>query len=149
MAVDKPTERAQEALAGAARVAEERGNQVIEPEHLLLALLDAREGVVGPVLERAGADPGALRTATVAAIARRPQVSGETSGPQLSSAFRRVLRRAGEEAESIGDEYISTEHLLLALLEEGGQAAREALTSSGVSRDGLLRALQAVRGWGG
>jgi ATP-dependent Clp protease ATP-binding subunit ClpB len=146
MAVDKPTERAQEALAGAARVAEERGNQVIEPEHLLLALLDAREGVVGPVLERAGADPAALRAATIAAIARRPQVSGETSGPQLSSAFRRVLRRAGEEAESIGDEYISTEHLLLALLEEGGQAAREALTSSGVSRDGLLRALQAVRG---
>ena len=146
MAVDKPTERAQEALAGAARVAEERGNQVIEPEHLLLALLEAREGVVGPVLEGAGADVAALRAATLAAIARRPQVSGETSGPQLSSAFRRVLRRAGEEAESIGDEYISTEHLLLALLEEGGQAAREALTSSGVSRDGLLRALQAVRG---
>ena len=145
MAVDKPTERAQEALAGAARVAEERGNQVIEPEHLLLALLDAREGVVGvPVLERAGADPDALRAATEAAIARRPQVSGETSGPQLSSAFRRVLRRADEEAETIGDEYISTEHLLLALA--GGRApagARGAHVERRVSADDLLHALQA------
>jgi ATP-dependent Clp protease ATP-binding subunit ClpB len=145
MAVDKPTERSQEAIAESARLAGDRGNQVVEPEHLLLALLDAREGVVEPVLERAGADMPALRAATVAALERRPQVSGASSGAQLSSSYRAVLRRAGQEAEKIGDQYISTEHLLLALLEEPSPA-RDALRSSGVTRDGLLGALQAVRG---
>ena len=86
---------------------------MVEPEHLLLALLDAREGVVEPLLQRAGADMPALRAATVAAIERRAQVSGPTAGAQPSNAFRAVLRRAGQEAERLGDEYISTEHLLL------------------------------------
>ncbi len=146
MAVDKPTERAQEAIAGAARLAEERGNPVIEPEHLLLALLDAREGVVGPVLEGTGADLAALRAAAAAALERRPSTSGQAmSGPQISAPFRAVLRRAGEEAERLGDEYISTEHLLLALLEQPSPA-RDALSAAGVARDGLLSALQKVRG---
>ena len=144
MAVDKPTERAQEAIAESARLAADRGNQVVEPEHLLLALLDAREGVVEPVLQRAGADLPALRAATLAALERRAQVSG-TAGAELSNAYRAVLRRAGQEAERLNDEYISTEHLLLALLEESSPA-REAMRSSGVTRDGLLAALQAVRG---
>ena len=96
MAVDKPTERAQEAIAGAARLAEERGNPVIEPEHLLLALLDASEGVVGPVLEGAGADLAALRAGALAALERRAQATGQAmSGPQVSAPFRNVLRRAG------------------------------------------------------
>jgi len=145
MAVDKPTERAQEAIAASARAAEDRGNQVVEPEHLLLALLDAREGVVEPVLQRAGADLPALRAAVAAALERRPQVSGAVGGQQLSNAYRAVLRRAGQEAERLGDEYISTEHLLLALLEEPSPA-RDAMQANGVSRDGLLRALQSVRG---
>jgi len=145
MAVDRPTERAQEAIAGAARLAEERGNQVIEPEHLLLALLDAREGVVGPVLEGAGADLAALRAAALAALERRAVVSGQMSAPQVSAPFRSVLRRAGEEAERLGDEYISTEHLLLALLEQPSPA-RDAMAGAGVTRDRLLTALQGVRG---
>ena len=145
MAVDKPTERAQEAIAESARLAADRGNQVVEPEHLLLALLDAREGVVEPVLQRAGADLPALRAATLAALERRAQVSGTAAGAQLSNGYRAVLRRAGQEAERLNDEYISTEHLLLALLEESSPA-REAMRSSGVTRDGLLAALQAVRG---
>ena len=144
MAVDKPTERAQEAIAESARLAADRGNQVVEPEHLLLALLDAREGVVEPVLQRAGADLPALRATTLAALERRARVSG-TAGAELSNGYRAVLRRAGQEAERLNDEYISTEHLLLALLEESSPA-REAMRSSGVTRDGLLAALQAVRG---
>ena len=146
MAVDKPTERAQEAIAGAARLAEERGNPVIEPEHLLLALLDAREGVVGPVLEGTGADLAALRAAAAAALERRPRTSGQAmSGPQISAPFRAVLRRAGEEAERLGDEYVSTEHLLLALLEQPVPGARGAVGR----RRGARRpaaALQEVRG---
>jgi ATP-dependent Clp protease ATP-binding subunit ClpB len=145
MAVDQPTERAQEAIAASARIAEEHGNQVVEPEHLLLALLDAREGVVEPVLQRAGADLAAVRASALAAIQRRPQVSGSITGTQLSTQYRGVLRRAGQEAERLQDEYISTEHLLLGLLEEASPA-RQALAAAGVTRDGLLGALQGVRG---
>jgi ATP-dependent Clp protease ATP-binding subunit ClpB len=145
MAVDTPTEKAQEAIAASARLAGDRGNQAVEPEHLLLALLDAREGVVEPVLQRAGADLPAVRAAAIAAIERRAQVSGAAAGAQLSNPSRQVLRRAGQEAERLNDEYISTEHLLLALLEEPSPA-REALRSGGVTRDGLLGALQSVRG---
>jgi ATP-dependent Clp protease ATP-binding subunit ClpB len=83
MAVDKPTERAQEAIAASARIAGERGNPVVEPDHLLAALLEAREGVVEPVLQRAGADMTGLRAAVDASIARRPQVSGSATGAQL------------------------------------------------------------------
>jgi ATP-dependent Clp protease ATP-binding subunit ClpB len=145
MAVDKPTERAQEAIAASARIAGERGNPVVEPDHLLAALLEAREGVVEPVLQRAGADLPGLRLAIEAAMARRPQVSGSATGPQLSNAYRGVLRRSGTEAEALSDEFISTEHLLLGLLEEPS-AAREAMAAGGVTRDGVLGALRTVRG---
>ena len=145
MAVDKPTERAQEAIAASASLAAERGNPVVEPDHLLMALLDAPEGVVEPVLRKAQADMSGLRAATEAALARRPQVSGSPTGAQLSNPYRGVLRRAGTEAENLNDEFISTEHLLLALLEEPSPA-REALRASGVTRDGVLSALRSVRG---
>ncbi len=148
MAVDKPTERAQEAMSSAARIADERGNQVIEPVHLLVALLGERDGiVVGPVLERAGADLARVQAGVEAALGRLPEVRGASAatGPQLSGSFRAVLRRAGQEAEALGDEYISTEHLLLALVEEASPA-REALAQGGVTRDGLLGALQQIRG---
>ena len=85
MAVDKPTERAQEAIAASARIAGERGNPVVEPDHLLAALLEAREGVVEPVLQGAGTDLAGLRAAVEASIGRRPQVSGSATGPQLSN----------------------------------------------------------------
>jgi ATP-dependent Clp protease ATP-binding subunit ClpB len=147
MAVDKPTERAQEAMSAAASVAADRGNQVIEPPHLLAALLDEREGIVEPVLERAGADMARARSGVESAMSRLPQVSGATAatGPQLSGSFRAVLRRAGQEAEALGDEFISTEHLLLALVEEPSPA-KDALEAAGVTRDALLGALQQVRG---
>jgi ATP-dependent Clp protease ATP-binding subunit ClpB len=147
MAVDKPTERAQQALAGATRIAESNGNQVIEPVHLLDALLSEADGIVAPLLEKAGAQLPDLAAATKAAIGRLPQVSGASaaSGPQLSGAFRGVLRRAGEDAEGLGDEYISTEHLLLGLVGEDSPA-KEALQASGISRDSLLEALKSVRG---
>ncbi|HET6689563.1 MAG TPA: Clp protease N-terminal domain-containing protein, partial [Miltoncostaeaceae bacterium] len=145
MPVDKPTERAQEAIAGSARIAAERGNPVVEPDHLLAALLEAREGIVEPVLARAGADVPGLRAAVDAAMAKRPQVSGSATGAQLSTPFRNVLRRAGQEAEALDDQFISTEHLLLALAEEPGPA-RDAMRGAGVTRDNLMAALRQVRG---
>ena len=79
--------RAQEAIAGSARIAAERGNPVVEPDHLLAALLEAREGIVEPVLARAGADVPGLRAAVDAAMDKRPQVSGSATGAQLSTPF--------------------------------------------------------------
>ena len=145
MPVDKPTVRASEALAGAQTLAESRGNQLVEPEHILLALLDQPEGVVQPVVERAGADPRALRAAAAQAVDGRPTVSGANVTVEFSPAFRSVVRRAGQEAEALRDEYISTEHLLLALIEEASPA-RQALQGAGVTRDALMGALRQVRG---
>ena len=145
MAVDRPTEKAKEAIEASAGIAAERGNQIVEPEHLLLALIDAREGVVDPVLSKAGASAALLRAEVISAVERRPKVSGAGLGSQLSTSYRDVLRRAGQEAEGMGDEYISTEHLLLALI-DGTSPAAEVLREAGVTREGVLAALQAVRG---
>ena len=145
MAIDKPTVRASEALAGAQSLAETRGNQLVEPEHLLLSLLDQPEGVVQPIVERAGADPRALRAGAQAAVEARPSVSGANVTVEFAPAFRAVVRRAGEEAATLQDEYVSTEHLLLALVEDGG-TARQVLLDSGVTRESLMNALRQVRG---
>ncbi|MSO43856.1 MAG: ATP-dependent chaperone ClpB [Thermoleophilia bacterium] len=145
MAVDKPTVRAAEALAAAQVLAESRGNQLVEPEHLLLALLDQQEGVVRPIVERAGADPTALRAAAQAAVDGRPQVSGAHVTVEFAPAFRSVVRRAGQEAQALTDEYISTEHLLLALVEEPSPALG-VLAAAGVTRGSLMEALRQVRG---
>ena len=145
MAIDKPTVRASEALAGAQTLAETRGNQLVEPEHLLLSLLDQPEGVVQPIVERAGADPRALRAGAQAAVEARPSMSGANVTVEFAPAFRAVVRRAGEEAATLQDEYISTEHLLLALVEDGG-TARQVLLDAGVTRESLMNALRQVRG---
>ena len=145
MPVDKPTERAAEALGAAQTLAETRGNQLVEPEHLLLALLDQPEGVVQPIVERAGANPAALRAAAQAAVEARPTVSGSSVTVEFAPAFKAVIRRAGQEAEALTDEYISTEHLLLALAEEAGPA-KQAMEANGVTRATLMDALKQVRG---
>ncbi len=143
--VDKPTVRASEALAGAQTLAERHGNQLVEPEHLLLALLDQPEGVVQPIVERAGANPASLRAAAEAAVAARPSVSGANVTVEFSPGFRTVVRTAGEEAANLHDEYISTEHLLIALLDDGG-GARHVLLDGGITRETLMAALKQVRG---
>ena len=144
MAVDQYTVRAQEAIAAAQALAQEREQQIIEPAHLLVALLDAREGIVAPLLERAGTEITALRAEAVTAVERLPVVRG-ASQQHISQALRDVLKRAGREAERLGDEYISTEHLLVALVGEPSPA-RDALAAAGVTHDALLEAMQAVRG---
>ncbi len=144
MAVDQYTTKSQEALAGAQSLAREREQQIIEPQHLLVALLDAREGIVGPLLEKAGADVASLHAVAQGSIDRLPVVRG-ASQQHLGQALRQVLEHAGAEAERLGDEYISTEHLVLGLFEVASPA-REALSAAGVTGDGLLTALQSVRG---
>ena len=144
MAVEQYTVRAQEAIAAAQTSAEARQQQIIEPAHLLVALLDAREGIVEPLLDKAGADVAALRTAANAAVDRLPVVRG-ASQQHASAAFRDVVNNAGREAERLGDEYVSTEHLVLGLV-DAPSSARDALTAAGVTPEALMTALQSVRG---
>ena len=139
MRSDKFTEKAQEALQGAAELARDHGQQAVEPEHLLLALVREEEGVARTLLERAGASVQALEPALVSAVEHFPKVSGGEQ-PYLSPALNKALEQADTEAERLKDEYISTEHLLLAL------AGTKAMKDAGATHDALLRALRQIRG---
>ncbi|TMC03357.1 MAG: AAA family ATPase, partial [Chloroflexi bacterium] len=139
MRLDRFTEKAQEALQGAAQTAQESGQQAVEPEHLLLALVREREGIARPLLEAAGVSPQGLEVALVSEIERLAKMRGAPQ-PYLSNDLNLVLEQAEREAQQLKDEYISTEHLLLALVE------RPALKRAGATRDALLKALRAVRG---
>ncbi|HEV2895868.1 MAG TPA: Clp protease N-terminal domain-containing protein, partial [Actinomycetota bacterium] len=115
MDVNSFTHRAAEALATAQREARSNDHQRIEPEHLLLALLAAPDGVVFPVVRRAGADPGMLKARAAEALDRIPQVYGPEQETVASPQLGRLIERARMEASALGDQYVSTEHLLLAL----------------------------------
>jgi ATP-dependent Clp protease ATP-binding subunit ClpB len=142
---EKLTVKSQEAIQAAASSATENGNPEVLPMHLLAALLEDREGVVLPVLEGAGVRVQELLAGANAAISKLPKVSGGTQ-PGMSAALTKVLDRASKEAENFKDEYVSTEHLLLALTEAKGDPVRDALAAMGANHDAVLKALSAVRG---
>ena len=139
MRTERFTEKTQEALQVAASLAAERGRQSIEPEHLLVALIQQEEGLTRPLLQAAGADPVALEPSLVSAVERFPRVSGGADA-YISQPLRRVLEDAEKEAGKLKDEYTSTEHLLLAM------TSLPLLQDAGVTHDSLLNALQTVRG---
>ena len=139
MRLDKFTEKAQEALQEAAELARARGQQAVEPEHLLLALVNQDEGVGRTLLEGAGVSVQALEPALVSAVERFPKVSGGGQ-PYLSPSLNKSLEAAEQEAERLKDEYISTEHLVLAL------AGNKLLKDAGASHDALLKSLRQIRG---
>ncbi len=143
---EKLTVKSQEALQGAQALAGENGNPEVVPMHVLAALLEDKEGVVLPVLERIGVNVGALRSALQGAVTKLPKVSGSGAQPGLSGTLTRVLEQAFKEAAHFKDEYISTEHLLLALSRAKGDPAALALAAEGASPDEILKALTAVRG---
>jgi ATP-dependent Clp protease ATP-binding subunit ClpB len=143
---DRLTVKASEALQEAASLARARGNPVINDAHLFLALLSQEEGIVVPLLQKAGLNVTQLAADTQREIERFPKQSGSTAEPTLSRELSRLLDRAEEEAKGLGDAYVSTEHLLLALAQEKGTTARQLLSAAGVDRDDLLAALQGVRG---
>jgi ATP-dependent Clp protease ATP-binding subunit ClpB len=145
MDVNAFTHKAQEALAGAQRLALGNDHQRVEPEHLLVALLSDADGLVFPVVRRSGADPGALKARAGEMLGRIPKVYGPGQEVALSAQTARLIERARREASALGDQYVSTEHLLLALAEGSDQAAK-LLTGSGVTRETILAALQQVRG---
>jgi ATP-dependent Clp protease ATP-binding subunit ClpB len=148
MRFDRLTEKAQEALLAAQEQARARGHQQVDVEHVLLALLDQPEGVVPRVIARLGTDPRVLRTRLDAELERRPRVVGAPTGEGLfiTPRLQRVLRGAQEEAQRLSDEYVSTEHLLLAAVREEGDAAARTLREAGITAEGIYRVLQEVRG---
>src|SRR6266542_941364 len=145
MDVNAFTHKAQEALAGAERLALGSDHQRVQPEHLLTALLSVPEGIVFPLVRRAGADPGALKARAGEALGRIPKVYGPEQDVVLSPQTARLIERARREASALGDQYVSTEHLLLAL-SEGSDHAATLLTEAGVTRQAILEALEQVRG---
>jgi ATP-dependent Clp protease ATP-binding subunit ClpB len=142
----KLTTRSQEAIAAAQRLAVDRGQAALEPLHLLVALLEQTDGIAGPLLAAVGADPADVRAKADAALRRMPSASGATvSAPSPSRELLRAINAAGEQASALGDEYVSTEHLLVGLAGSEGEAAN-VLVGSGATRDTLLAAFRTVRG---
>ena len=143
---DRLTVKAAEALQQAASLARSKGNPVVNDAHLFYALLQQDEGIVVPLLQKAGLNVTQLQAETEREIERFPKQSGGGVEPTLARELSRVLDRADEDAKSLGDAYVSTEHLLLALAEEKGTSARQLLSAQGVDRKDLLAALEGVRG---
>lgn len=142
---DKLTLKAQEALVESERLASERAHPQIEPEHLLRVLLDQAEGVIPPVLSKLGVGREVLSGEIEKALARLPKVQGVGNRP-ISGALNTVLEGAFRQADRLKDEYVSTEHLLLALADIKGSAAHRILAAQGVDSDNILQALVDVRG---
>jgi ATP-dependent Clp protease ATP-binding subunit ClpB len=145
MNLNRLTERAREALVEAQNEAERRGNPQIEPEHLLLALVQQEAGVVPHVLQRIGIDPADIARRTEELIGRLAKTQGATQ-VYMSRELSSVLDRAEKEAGSFKDEYTSTEHMLLAMTDTSAGAVARVLAATGVTRDAVLRALAGIRG---
>jgi ATP-dependent Clp protease ATP-binding subunit ClpB len=145
MDFSKFTLKAQEALQAAQKLAGESGNQEIAPVHLLLSLLEQEEGLALPVLQKLGVAPQGMKEEARAEIASLPQVQGGGASPYLSSALNRLFNESWQAAAALKDEFLSVEHLLLALAESDTAAGR-LLRQKGVTRDAILQALLGIRG---
>jgi len=143
---DKLTVKAQEAIQRANELASEHGNPELLPAHILAALAEDKEGIVAPVLEKIGIGPQAVLHDVYQEIDRLPKVSGGSSQASLSQAANRVLEQAFKEAGNFKDEYVSTEHLLLAVTQLKRDPAQEILARQGATYDAILKALTSVRG---
>ncbi|NUM54756.1 MAG: ATP-dependent chaperone ClpB [Candidatus Hydrogenedentes bacterium] len=146
MRLDKLTIKAQEALAEAQDLASQKGNPELTPLHLLDALLAQERGVVGSILQRMGVHVDAVRGQVQQRMAQLPHVSGAAGMPGLSTAAQRVLDAGWKVAQQLKDEYLSTEHMLIGMIDVRGDAVSEILRSAGVTHDAVLAALKDVRG---
>ncbi|HZW90924.1 MAG TPA: Clp protease N-terminal domain-containing protein, partial [Myxococcaceae bacterium] len=144
MRIEQFTLKAQEALQAAQTLARRMGSPEVEPEHLAKALLTQEQGVAEALLRRIGTDPGLVQGRVDEALERLPKIQGGDGG-RLSQRLLRDLDKAEDEAKQLKDEYVSSEHLLLALAQDRG-AIGEALKSSGITRDRLLTVLKDLRG---
>src|SRR6201987_1775803 len=143
---DKFTVKAQEAVQRANELASEHGNPELLPIHLLAALLEDKEGIVPPVLEKIGIGPQAVLSAVYGEIEKLPKVSGQAAQATLSNEVNKLLEQAFKEASNFKDEYVSTEHLLLAITHLKRDNAQQILAQHGATYDAILKALTVVRG---
>jgi ATP-dependent Clp protease ATP-binding subunit ClpB len=143
---EKLTVKAQEAVQRGNDLASEHGNPELLPLHLLAALLEDKEGIILPVLEKIGIGPQAVLSGTYREIERLPKVSGGAAQVTLAKAANDLLERAFKEAANFKDEYVSTEHLLLAITQLKRDPAQEILARQGATYDAILKALTSVRG---
>src|SRR5437016_5186520 len=146
MNFNKLTVKAQEAVAEAQNLARGAGNPEATPEHLLVALLRQEGGIVAPILNKLGVAPAAVEADVAAEVGKFSKVGGASAEPLIGANLRRAFDLAFEEATKFNDEYVSTEHLLLAIAQVKGSTAAEILKRHGVTHDAVLKALQSVRG---
>jgi len=144
---DRFTVKAQEAVQRANQIASEHGNPELLPVHLLAALLEDKEGIVPPILEKIGVGPQVVLNEAYSEIDRLPKVSGEGANQaSMSPALNQLIERAFKEASNFKDEYVSTEHLLLSATQSKKDAAQQVLARHGATYDAILKALTSVRG---
>jgi ATP-dependent Clp protease ATP-binding subunit ClpB len=146
MNFNKLTVKAQEAISEAQNLARGAGNPELAPEHLLLALVRQEGGIVAPILNKLGVNPGTIEAEVAAEVAKFSKVGGASAEPGVSSSLRKVFDAAFQSAENFNDEYVSTEHLLLAVADAKNTTAAQVLRRHGVVPDAVLKALQSVRG---
>src|SRR3979490_654716 len=146
MNINKYTEKAREAVASALELAREHNNPQLEPEHLLAALVEQREGIIPELLGKMKADPAAVARSARELLGKLPSAYGG-SEPGLSPRLNKVTAAAEAEASRMKDDYVSTEHVFIAVADEGGRSpAAQLLKPYGVNRDAILQALTTVRG---
>jgi ATP-dependent Clp protease ATP-binding subunit ClpB len=143
---DKFTVKAQEAVQRGSQLASEHGNPELQPMHLLAALLEDKEGIVPPILEKIGIGPQSVLSSVYAEIEKLPKVSGEAAQATLANETNKLLDQAFKEASNFKDEYVSTEHLLLAITHLKRDKAQQILAQAGATYDAILKALTVVRG---
>ena len=143
MKLDRYTQKAQEAILAAQRLATDQDSPVLDADHILAALLQDDAGVPAMTLRQLGADPAKVSVELAAALSKRARIAGGQMS--IDPRARQLLERAEDEAKRLGDEYVSTEHLLIAAAELGGDAQR-ILETAGANKEQILTALQKVRG---
>ena len=147
MNLNQFTQKSVEAVQAAQQMASARQNQQIEQEHLLLALLEQKEGLIPQLMQKAGVEPAALRQKLTAAVERLPQVSGSGAGQMyLSRDLEQALNEAEKIAREMHDEYTSVEHLMLGLFEKADDTLRALFREAGLTKEKFMAALRQVRG---
>ena len=149
MDLNRFTEKAQEAVLASQKLAVKQSHQQVDVEHVFLALLDQEQGLAGPIIEKAGGSPESLRRKVEQEIGRLPRVSGASGAPAdqmyLTGRLNRLIVQAEDEAKKLTDDFVSVEHLLLAMTDDGGATGRM-LKEAGVTRKTIMEALKEVRG---